>query len=126
MTVQYFVYTLQAHDVLSFPWRWRLHVRAVWSEQLTQFEWDSNKARQNVDKHGITFDDAAVALRQPRLEYDSPRSDEHRILAVCPHSNRIISVVYTMRGEMCRIISARPARDYEQREYRILLDRGNS
>lgn len=50
-------------------------MRVVRSAQLTQFEWDPNKARRNVDKHRITFDDAAIALRQTRLEYDSVRSD---------------------------------------------------
>ncbi|MFH1796937.1 MAG: BrnT family toxin [Pseudomonadota bacterium] len=74
----------------------------------------------------MTFDEAAIALRQPHLEYDSIRSDEHRIVAICPHSNRIIGVVYTRRGDRCRIISARPARENEQREYRLLLDRRDS
>ncbi|MDP3897413.1 MAG: BrnT family toxin [Mesorhizobium sp.] len=73
-------------------------------------------------KHKITFDDAALALMQPHLEYDSIRSDEHRIVAVCPQRGRIIGVIYTLREGRCRIISARPARDYEQREYRFIFD----
>lgn len=101
-------------------------MRVVDSEQYAQFEWDEYKAELNALKHGITFDDAAVALRQPHLEYDSVRSDEHRIVAICPHSGRIIGVVYTLREEKCRIISARPARIYEQREYRVIFDRRDS
>ena len=62
-----------------------------------------------------------VALRQPRLEYDSPRSDEHSILAVCPHSNRIISVVlHNARRDVPHHICETGETIYEQREYRIL------
>ncbi|WP_245408854.1 BrnT family toxin [Rhizobium wuzhouense] len=42
---------------------------------------------------------------------------ELRIIATCPESGRLISVVYTMRGNACRIISARVARKNERREY---------
>ncbi|KAB1089471.1 BrnT family toxin [Neorhizobium galegae] len=36
---------------------------------------------------------------------------------MCPDTHRLIAVVYTMRGEKCRIISARAARQNEQRLY---------
>ncbi|WP_244487745.1 BrnT family toxin [Aminobacter sp. DSM 101952] len=69
----------------------------------------------------MTFDEAAVAIVQPHLERESNRQGELRVLAICPSSRRIIAVVYTMRGQKCRIISARAARDNEQRTYRFLF-----
>jgi uncharacterized DUF497 family protein len=84
-----------------------------------RFEWDAAKERINVAKHGIDFDEALLALSQPHLETRSDRNGEVRILAICPHSDRVIAVVYTPRGEVCRIISARAARRNEQREYRL-------
>ncbi|WP_234811322.1 BrnT family toxin [Xaviernesmea oryzae] len=57
------------------------------------------------------------ALQEPRLEFRSDRNGEVRILAICPDTRRLIAVVYTMRGEKCRIISARAARENEQKLY---------
>jgi uncharacterized DUF497 family protein len=68
----------------------------------------------------ITFEEAAEALAHPHLEQESNRDGEMRVLAICPLSMRVIAVVYTLRGEKRRIISARAARDYEQREYRYI------
>jgi uncharacterized DUF497 family protein len=85
-----------------------------------EFDWDERKAELNVVKHGITFEEAAEALVQPPLEWDSYRDGEMRVLAICPFSMRIIAVVYTMRGEKCRVISARAARANEQRAYRLV------
>jgi uncharacterized DUF497 family protein len=95
-------------------------MRRVEAPQFEAFEWDENKANSNFEKHGITFEEAAEALAQPHLEEKSNRKEEVRVLAICPLSQRIIAVIYTMRDEKCRIISARAARDYEQREYRFV------
>ena len=53
-----------------------------------------------------------------RVDKPSERNDEIRTLAICPLTDRLIAVVYTMRGDICRIISARAARKNEQRAYR--------
>ena len=90
------------------------------SIQFARFEWDENKRQQNIKKHGIDFPRAAVALEQPHLEKTSDKNGEARILAICPETRRLIAVVYTMRGEVCRIISARAARKNEQEQYRQL------
>jgi uncharacterized protein len=93
-------------------------VRRVEHRNFGDFEWDVFKERLNIEKHGIDFDEALIALSLPHLETRSDREGEVRTLAICPSSNRVIAVVYTMRGEKCRIISARAARSYEQRAYR--------
>jgi uncharacterized DUF497 family protein len=85
--------------------------------ELSSFTWDEDKRQSNLQKHGIDFEDAVLALSQPRIEFRSDRNGEVRTVAICPDSERLIAVVYTMRGEVCRIISARAARKNEQTEY---------
>ena len=95
-------------------------LRKVKSTEFSEFEWDETKANVNFRKHGITFPEAAEALANPHLEEQSDRDGEVRILAICLVAIRIIGIVYTVRGNKCRIITARGARDYEQREYRLI------
>ncbi|NSZ17357.1 BrnT family toxin [Agrobacterium vitis] len=87
------------------------------NELLTEFDWDEAKRISNLRKHNIDFEDVVIALNEPRIEYPSNRGEEYRTLAICPESGRLIAVVYTMRGRVCRIISARAARANERREY---------
>ena len=58
-----------------------------------------------------------LPLRQPPFEYRSDREGEVRTVAICPDTGKLIAVIYTMREDVCRIISARAARKNEQREY---------
>ena len=91
------------------------------AKQFSSFERDEEKRQRNILKHGIDFPIAAAALNRPHLEKSSDRNGEVRTLAICPGSQGIIAVIYTMRGEICRIISARAARDNEQRAYRQIF-----
>ena len=86
-------------------------------DAFSSFDWDEGKRKTNILKHGIDFEDAVLALHRPRIEFRSDRNGEVRTVAICPDSERLIAVIYTMRGEACRIISARAARKNEQREY---------
>lgn len=94
---------------------------AILDPDFKGFEWDDAKALANRLKHGITFDEAAEALSHPHIERPSYKNEEARVLAICPQSERIIAVIYVMREAVCRIISARAARDDEKREYRSLF-----
>ena len=85
--------------------------------QFLSFEWDDAKRAANLQKHGIDFEDAVFALHQFHFEIPVNRHGEARTLAICSDIDRIITVVYTMRGEVCRIISARRAHRHEQRIY---------
>lgn len=86
-------------------------------DELSSFEWDETKRTLNLEKHGLDFEDAILALQKPRLEFSSNRDGEIRTLAICPDTNKLIAVVYTMRGKNCRIISVRAARKNEQELY---------
>lgn len=83
-----------------------------------EFEWDDNKSKVNLDKHGFDFDDANQTLYGPVLLRRSDRNNEARWVAIGNLENRLIAVVFTQRANVIRIISARRARKNEEREYR--------
>lgn len=83
------------------------------------FEWDDEKYRINVKKHRIYFEDAArVFLDENALfYYDELHSDdEDRVKAIGMVEN-VLTVIYTERGEVNRIISARNATKKERNDY---------
>jgi len=74
------------------------------------FEWDPAKAEANLRKHGITFDFATnVFYDDHRTEYPDPedRDGESRWLAVGLAQDIVLVVVFTLREDAIRIISAR-------------------
>ena len=85
----------------------------------TLVEWDENKNQLNIRKHGISFQTAALVFAdEERIEYlDKLHSqDEERYVVLgCVHG--VLYVVYTMRDEYARLISARKATAYERRVY---------
>lgn len=84
-------------------------------------EWDENKAASNQRKHGVTFEEAATCFYDPQQVafYDPDHSDEEdrEILIARSEHDRLLLVVYTLRGEAVRIISARPTTKRETRDY---------
>jgi len=84
------------------------------------FEWDSAKAAQNWRRHGVTFQQAVKALRDPfaveKID-DLENYGEERINALGMCDGVILRVTYTERGERTRIISARRATRREQDDY---------
>ncbi len=91
------------------------------TRDFISFEWDENKRLINIQKHGIDFPRAARALSQPHLESRSDQNGESRILAICPETDDLIAIIYTMREDICRIISARATRKNERRTYRQIF-----
>lgn len=86
------------------------------------FEWDEEKNKTNLKKHGIDFETAAfVFCDNDRLEYyDEEHSTlEDRFITIGEIKEVLIVlvVVYTERKEAIRIISARKANNRERREY---------
>lgn len=86
-----------------------------------KFEWDENKAKSNVVKHGITFLEAVTIFADPYLLFteDSQHSQqEEREWAIRETENgSLIVVVFTIRDEKIRIISARKASKTERKQY---------
>lgn len=85
------------------------------------FEWDPRKARRNLEKHGVSFDEASTAFRDTMsITVRDPMhsEDEERfVLLGYSYRNRLLVVVHTDRGDRIRIISARPATKRETIRY---------
>ncbi len=88
------------------------------------FEWNEQKNRQNLVKHGIRFETAALAFDDPYAvtQLDDSSDEEERWItlgAVGPGA--ILVVVHTWTEEegeaVTRIISARAAESHERRAY---------
>jgi uncharacterized DUF497 family protein len=85
------------------------------------FAWDPRKAAQNVSKHGVTFDEATTVFDDPALHVrpdDVHSWGEDRLIATgLSAAGRLLTVSYTMRGEVTRLISAWPATPNAVRRY---------
>jgi hypothetical protein len=76
------------------------------------FQADSGKAAANLKKHGVSFQEAATVLLDPlaRVREDPDALDEQRLVALgMSNLGRVLVVVYTLRNEIPRLISARKA-----------------
>lgn len=82
------------------------------------FEWDADKAASNLAKHGVSFEEAALAMRDPLSQdfADGLHPANLVTLAATP-SGRILYVVSTERERRIRLISARDATRHERRRY---------
>jgi uncharacterized DUF497 family protein len=87
-----------------------------------QFEWDEEKAEQNIKKHGVSFVEAESVFgdQLARIFEDDVHSYLEKRHAIFGHSsrNRLLIVSYTERpNDTIRIISARLATPKESRRY---------
>jgi uncharacterized protein len=84
-----------------------------------RYEWDPAKAEANQKKHGIRFADAvAVFSDEQALTLDDPHPEEERYVTIGMDAfARLLVVVYTWRGEVIRLISARKATRAERIQY---------
>jgi hypothetical protein len=83
------------------------------------FEWDEEKAKLNMKKHGIPFETAAkVFLDENRIEiFDEVHSiNEERYITI-GLAGDVLFVVYTERHPKIRLISARLASVKERKMY---------
>ena len=95
----------------------------VYQLQDVEFEWDSNKAQSNLDKHGITFEEAAEVFFDPFYQIGdaTPKilsnNEGREFILGYSLEQRLLLVVYLERGKRNRIISARPATRKERKIY---------
>lgn len=86
-----------------------------------QFEWDPNKAARNVEKHQVSFDEAATVFDD--LMFITVIDDEHsaveeRYITIgLSNHGRLLVVAHTDHEGWIRIISARKATKREERFY---------
>jgi uncharacterized protein len=85
-----------------------------------RFQWDEEKATSNFAKHGVRFEAAQRVFDDPfAIELIDDRHDygEDRFVLIGMASGRLLTVVYALRDETIRIISARGAEPLEHRAY---------
>jgi uncharacterized DUF497 family protein len=83
-----------------------------------EFEWDADKAAANASKHGVTFEEAAVAMTDPMaVDFNDRKYPDRLITVAISPLDRILYVVTTESGARTRIISARRATSHERRIY---------
>jgi uncharacterized DUF497 family protein len=85
-----------------------------------EIEFDPNKASSNLIKHGISFEESSTALLDPLalVQEDPDAEGENRwVLIGMSNQARLLTVVYTLRNERIRLISARKATKTEAKNY---------
>ena len=92
---------------------------------MLTFEWDHDKAKRNLRKHGVSFAEASTVFGDPlSIVFADPdhSEDEERFLIVGhSYKNRLLIVAFTERGNHIRIISARKLTSKERRDYEEAL-----
>ena len=85
-----------------------------------KFQWDDAKAASNFARHGVAFEAAREAFKDPlALDWldESEAYGEDRFALIGMSEGRLLFVAYTMRGDAIRIVSARLAEPFERRRY---------
>ena len=86
----------------------------------TTFRWDEHKAEQNLQKHGIGFEEAATVFDDPLFVLqDASRNEERRdsVIGFSAHGRLLTVVHIEIDDEYIRIISARRASSAEEVTY---------
>ena len=84
------------------------------------FEWDSDKAEANLQKHDVSFTEACEVFLDPFVYPTEAREvdDESREAVIgLTHTWRLLYVAYVWRKLTLRIISARKATKTERKHY---------
>lgn len=84
-----------------------------------EIEFDPGKAADNERKHTVAFEEAATALLDEAASCmeDDSEGERRWILLGMSAKGHLLVVVYTLRGETIRLISARKATRKEARTY---------
>lgn len=85
------------------------------------FEWDAPKAKANLRKHRVAFDEAASVFFDPLAvtgnDPDHSTEESRFITFELSSRGRLLTIIHTARGESIRIISARRATRTERSIY---------
>ena len=88
---------------------------------MLRFEWDTEKAAANLQKHKVSFEEAASvfsdSLALTFLDPDHSIGEKRWLTFGVSSDNRLLVVVHVEKGRSIRIISARKATRYEREIY---------
>ena len=86
-----------------------------------EFQWDNRKAKENLRRHNVSFEEARTVFSDfLSLTISDPlhsEKEERLIIIGYSEKQRLLVVVHTERGDVIRIISARQATPYERKTY---------
>ncbi len=85
-----------------------------------QFEWDEEKNRENIRKHGLDFADAERIFSLPMSVRPDMRFDygEHRFIGIGLLDNRVVLIAFSEPAEdTVRVISMRRAKKHERAKF---------
>ncbi|MCE7918891.1 MAG: BrnT family toxin [Chloroflexi bacterium CFX1] len=86
-----------------------------------QFEWDPEKAKKNLKKHGVSFEEASTIFKDPQyisfLDEEHSADEERHITIGMSVKARLLMAAHTARKNLVRLISARKATKNEEEFY---------
>jgi uncharacterized DUF497 family protein len=84
-----------------------------------KYEWDEEKRKSNIRKHGLDFEDAAEIFEGDTLTVSDDRKDygEKRFVTIGLCKAVVIVVAHTEKDDLIRIISMRKATKNEENSY---------
>lgn len=82
-----------------------------------KFEFDNNKSHTNKMKHGISLKAAKSLWSVPGIEIEARTQDEPRYMFIGKIKGKCYSCIFTKRGDVTRLISARRSRPSEEGIY---------
>lgn len=83
-----------------------------------RYEWDEGKRQINLQKHGLDFLDAILLLEgEEKAIFPARYEQEERFKAIAKVEETYLVVIYTIKSDITRIISFRPAKRKERRRY---------
>lgn len=90
-------------------------------DEKLQFEWDPEKAKKNLKKHGVSFEEASTIFDDPQfisfLDNEHSDEEERYIPIGISEKLRLLIAAHTERIRRIRIISARKATKNEENFY---------
>ena len=127
-------YRRLAARIVWYTMRWpsSRYVQWLWDWLLGldhfSFEWDAGNSTKSLRKHGATCQEAEAVFRErefvPLGEQYKPPSAEPRFAVLGkPAGGKLLFVVFTIRKQFIRVISARPMNDKERKFYASLREK---
>ncbi len=77
------------------------------------FEYDPEKSRTNLRKHGIDFEQAKKLWKGSYVEFSAKSEFENRFTIIGFMKGKLYTCIYTLRENKIRLISCRRSREKE-------------
>ena len=85
------------------------------------YEWDGRKAKANLRKHGVSFEEAGTVFLDPLAitfpDPDHSEEEDREITIGSTTKHRVVFVLHCPRADRTRIIGARRATRKERKQY---------